>query len=362
MPRLESVPEVVDIDAMGRVAVGGRTYPTPSSGSKRLWVTRLTSFGYPDATFDGDGHALLPWTAWGPKALSASTSGLALIGIAPAPQVFTMTSSGTIDMSFMPTELASFVPIAVARQSDGKLLLLSQQQLVRVDSSGAIDTSFGSSGWVDLATVSGASLLASEMLLDGSERIYVREGGTFVRYSTAGQLDLSFGGGTVVMTSPFPAATAGPYAAVTPAGDHLYLAIGVSQGSPPSSATVILHATEAGWDSSYGGAGYVLQHDRFGDSFIPSGIAVQATGNVLILGTDELDTSVEVVRLDSSGSVDPSFASNGWWVDGPNGPDEIHTPMHIAVANGDRPHVVVKRQYSQNLYYEANAVVCRFTP
>ncbi|TXH48387.1 MAG: hypothetical protein E6Q97_24920, partial [Desulfurellales bacterium] len=131
-----------------------------------------------------------------------------------------LTSAGALDTGFGSSGIAIIDTgtgnengdgIAVALQSDGSVILAGLLKpggteslgVARLTSAGALDTSFGSSGFVT-SGVSGGYVLGSAVIVDGSDRVLVCGWGDdgsglwrAVRLTAAGAFDASFGTGGI---------------------------------------------------------------------------------------------------------------------------------------------------------------------
>jgi uncharacterized delta-60 repeat protein len=113
----------------------------------------------------------------------------------------------------------------------------------------------------------------------------------------AGSLDPTFGTNGIVTTS----GTSAVGAALQSDGKILVA------GTSSSGAAVFRYNTNGTLDSTFGTAGQVtLNNDNSGPAFA---VAVQGDGKILIAAPDDL--SLGIFRLETNGSLDTSFGSNG---------------------------------------------------
>ncbi len=190
-----------------------------------------------------------------------------------------LAAGGTLDPTFgsngvVTTQFNSKPSSArdVALQSDGKILILgnvklgdeqSAKVIARYNSNGALDTSFGSSGIVNVDV---AGFVAMKMALQSNGKIIL------------GGLDGGYGGELAVVR---------------------YLGNGAL-------------------DTSFGvnGKGILAVSGEFNMS--PADLAIQSDGKIVLVGDETTGqanyTDFFIARFDSNGAPDPSFVANGWLI------------------------------------------------
>ena len=249
-------------------------------------------------------------------------------------------ANGTLDTSFGvggrvttdlgQTENASSVLV----QSDGKIIVAGgtypifpssggQFALVRYNSNGSLDTSFGDRG-VALTTFSTSGCYASALALQSDGKI-IAAGTNYrdfssnsdfglVRYNSNGTLDTSFGTNGLVSTDYDGMLDAASSVLIQSDGKI------VAVGSASSSATfydfaVVRYLANGQIDTSFGSAGKV--RTDFGGANLDIAYAgtLQSDGKIIAAGTtsDRIGskTPFAVARYNSNGTLDTSFSSDG---------------------------------------------------
>ncbi|MBW4690325.1 MAG: DUF4347 domain-containing protein [Lyngbya sp. HA4199-MV5] len=227
-------------------------------------------------------------------------------------------------------------------QADGKIVVAGDNTysrsgdffLVRYNSNGSFDTSFGNVPPPGIGSVSGPAAVITDVnyrdisddvlqqadgtiLVSGISRVDLLSGGidtmrslTLLRYGSNAGLDPTFGNGGVVTTSSFipPNSFAFDDAsesrmAVTPDGKIVVIANG-SSGSGRS--FVLLRFNSNGsLDTSFGTGGRVISSSLT----TSSGVAIDATGKIVVTGQSNGDFAL--IRYNSDGSLDTGFGSSG---------------------------------------------------
>jgi uncharacterized delta-60 repeat protein len=217
----------------------------------------------------------------------------------------------------------------LAQQSTGKIITVgfngTNAQIGRytigsASAAGAIDTTFGSSGFVafngsgSLPAVTTALLSVS---LDSSDRIYVAfiaTGGTgftatnayIARFTAAGAFDTTWGTSGVLGLSALNAATSGLYLAQDATGNFIV-------GSQITSSNIIV----TGVTSS---GGLISGFTNFNsssisaDSFAITNILTTSDGSIFVFGSDT-DVAIQnmaIIKLTSAGALDIGWNSTGY--------------------------------------------------
>jgi uncharacterized delta-60 repeat protein len=237
--------------------------------------------------------------------------------------VMRLESDGSLDSGFGAAGVASLSVVgqilataAVIAQSDGKVIAVGTIEddfaVARFLSDGRVDTSFGAGG-LARARVTDAAL-ASAVTQQGDGKLVIGGGTTtvtaLVRFDTAGLLDASFGAGG---TAFFSASGSGRVTALTQQPDGKLIAAATTL---PSAIAVLRFARDGVLDPSFGGGGLALvaAPARYG---LATAVAVQGDGKIVVGGygcSDEQCRFPEhavVARLDADGSLDGGFGSGG---------------------------------------------------
>ena len=246
-------------------------------------------------------------------------------------------ADGSLDTTFgsggvVTTDLGAPTDSAysIAVQSDGKIVVAgdtltpltsSDFALVRYNSNGSLDTSFGTAGIVE-TDFSGQTDNAAAMKIDASGNIIV-VGSTLIdglpqfavaRYTSNGQLDTSFNG-TGMATASFDNGFSQAKAVTVLSDGSMVLAGTVEDFDTFTSDYVAVKFDSDGQvDPNFGNNGWA-QIDLGGDSETAYGIAAQSDGKLVLAGesynSDSGQDDFGVVRLTGSGQLDSSFGSGG---------------------------------------------------
>jgi uncharacterized delta-60 repeat protein len=273
---------------------------------------------------------------------------------------FTLTrynSDGSIDSTFgtagqtSPRFLGASTLTSLAVQSDGKIVVggrsgrsladgLVNFGLVRLNTNGSIDTTFGDAGFV-YADFNGNSDTLENVLIQSDGRIVaagnaavpVGTTGTFTnafaaaRYTSTGALDASFGGGgkaTQIATIEAEQEACLAFAATLQANDAIVFAGRLDYDDDRGSAidTCVMRFTANGArDTAFGEEGVVVidyaegnpSEDDDDQSDEALAVAVQPDGRIVLVGHEESSVNSDflVARLNADGSRDDSFGNAG---------------------------------------------------
>jgi uncharacterized delta-60 repeat protein len=272
------------------------------------------------------------------------------------PGVARLTTSGALDPTFgnrgMATttidssDIASSVGIGL--QSTGKIVIgLSTFfgadddgfTLVRFNSNGTIDTTFGSGGSVMVSPFNLSFIVPSVLAIQPNNEIVLAGSGAAARFTANGALDTGFGTNGVASV-PFGSITS---IALEPNGDILLgtgsqtLGTTPPQGTNTQGAVVRLLANGA-IDTSFGIAGQVATLPA------AAAIAVQSNGEIVVAGTQQglasgsstlFQMGYGVVRLQTNGAIDTTFGTNGGAFVGFSGFPIVNAYALAIQSNGD---------------------------
>lgn len=231
---------------------------------------------------------------------------------------------------------------ALALQSDGKIVVVGFNQVynnqntakftvVRYNTTGSLDTSFGSGGIVQTDVVANGREGPGEIAIQPDGKIvvvgYAQVGGgrdtVVLRYNTNGTLDSSFGSGGIVHIShsssydDFWAVALQPDGKIVCAGDYL---IGGTWWATDTNTLVARYNANGTLDTSFGTGGIVVhdvlpnQLDRF------FGVAVRPDGKLVMGGTAAVpgraDGDLLLARYNTDGTPDTGFGSGGFVITG----------------------------------------------
>jgi len=184
----------------------------------------------------------------------------------------------------------------------------------------SLDPSFDGDGKVTLSFTTPGNDVGSGIAVQSNDKIVVvgtSNNGSgaselaVARFNLDGSLDNSFGVGGLVTTSFSARNDVGSGIAVQ--ADGRIVVVGTSDnGSGASELAVARFNDDGSLDNSFSGDGRVTLSFTAGDD-VGSGIAVQSDGKIVVVGTtDDLsNTWFAVARFTVNGSLDPSFGGDG---------------------------------------------------
>jgi uncharacterized delta-60 repeat protein len=213
---------------------------------------------------------------------------------------------------------------SVMVQPDGKILAAGQSRtgnsdfaLTRYNEDGSLDNSFGSNGIVTTALGVAPDVARSialqadgKIVLAGYYLIPSEMDFALVRYNSDGSLDGSFGTGGKVTTD---IGTGNDYGySVTVQQDGKILLGGSSAVGSNHEFSLARYNIDGSLDSSFGSGGIVTTSINSGDD-VGRSIVVQPDGKILLGGLSNNGSSDEfaLVRYNINGSLDTSFGLNG---------------------------------------------------
>lgn len=226
----------------------------------------------------------------------------------------TFGNSGSLSLGF-PGDPVALLPAG----GDKSLVIAGIGQVQRRNADGSLDTAFGASGIatiplgapVDAEVISGGKLLVSGNLPGGA--------GAICRLNADGSLDLTFGTNGVANITAMIGLSNKPQIAVQPGGQIVVVSPGALQFARLTPDGALL---SSGLDIPTG-------------PFSLAALAIQSDGKILIGGSglDANDNSpVTLMRLNAGGSVDTSFADQGFYSDTPVKAFAVQPDGRIVVA------------------------------
>ncbi|MDC4206296.1 MAG: CHRD domain-containing protein [Candidatus Manganitrophus sp.] len=271
-------------------------------------------------------------------------------------------TDGTVDTSFGPngsgfvkTKIGTqSIPFFATVQTDGKIILVGRSNLdvggnvqfhftlVRYNTDGTVDTSFGPSGTGFVKTILGSGSSIHSVSIQGDGKIIavgqsnLDVGGnvqfhfTLVRYNTDGTVDTSFGpSGTGFVKTILGSGSSANSISIQ--GDGKIIAVGQSNLSIGTNAqthfTLVRYNTDGTVDTSFGPSGTGFVKTILGSSSFPgtgtfSGAGalsvIQNDGKIIVAGQSNLsvgsgntESHFTLVRYNMDGTVDTSFGPNG---------------------------------------------------
>jgi uncharacterized delta-60 repeat protein len=345
------------IQTDGKIVVVGSTAIV--AGVYRKAIFRYNANGSPDSTFDGDGVAEIEFVNGFIESLEIQSDGKIIVAAATNRlSLLRFNPDGSLDEKFGEYGVYkhwSILPnvdvyqVSIVLQSDDKIISTMLQgntpggdfEIVRHNSDGSLDTTFGSGGLATTGDFAGKSGLNS-MAIQGDGKI-VAVGGygglysnifsrfDIARHNTDGTLDVSFGSNGKVSTElgrftnslgSFGSAQAKSVAIQT---DGKIVVSGECD-------TLI----DAGWrrilalvrynpngsiDSSFGGSGKILLPIPGSEYANLYTSLIQVDGKIVVAGTSSGVGTM--VRFNSDGRLDASFGTNGILLDSTFGSNSL---------------------------------------
>jgi uncharacterized delta-60 repeat protein len=242
---------------------------------------------------------------------------------------FTVTrynTDGSLDSSFdsdgkVTTTIGSNADaFSVAIQSDGKIVLAGNAiiggrdeiAVARYNTDGSLDSSFDSDGKV--TTTIGEADYATSVAIQSDGKIVVAgssaTGGdsnfALIRFNTDGSLDSSFD----PAVTPIGSANDEAYSVAIQSNGKIVVA-GYSDNGAQRVFAVARYNTDGSLDSSFNSDGKVTT--AIGSDDLAKSVAIQSDGKIVVAGSSSngSDNDFALIRYNTDGSLDSSFASDG---------------------------------------------------
>ena len=243
--------------------------------------------------------------------------GVAVMSGVPQFGLLRLTSGGVADSSFgtggvMTTAIGDFssAQSVVIQPSNNKIIVagwafvsgVQEFALVRYNTDGTLDTSFGTSGIV--TTIIGSTASISSVALDSSENIIV--GGvsdntfTVARYDSTGTLDTSFGTGGIVTTAL--GSNDKVVAVLVQSNDKI-----VAVGNTDSNIAIVRYNTDGTLDTSFGTGGIVIS--ALQDVMQANAGLLQSDEKILAGGL--INANSLIIRYNTNGTYDLNWGLQG---------------------------------------------------
>lgn len=329
----------IAVQADGRIVVAGQS----SNGSNDDFsLVRYNSDGTLDTSFGGgDGIVTTAIGAADDQAFGVALQGdghIVVVGYSSNGSnsdfaLVRYTSNGSLDTSFgggdgiVTTNIGAGTndyAVDMALHGDGRIVVAGYSlngtvgdfALVRYNSNGSLDASFGDNGIIttDIGTVTDDR--ASSVALQGDGRVVVA-GRTFpfdknhfalVRYNANGTLDTSFGGGDGIVITPVGTTDDAAYDVVLQADGRIVVA-GSSSNGGYNDFALVCYTTDGTLDPSFGGGDGIVT-TQIGTSVDHGyGVALQGDGRIVVAGYSIGlgNPDFALVRYNQDGTLDPSF-------------------------------------------------------
>jgi uncharacterized delta-60 repeat protein len=311
------------IQTDGKIVVAG-------SSSFAFAVFRANSDGSADTSFDGDGRVMTHiGTSSVDQGLAVALQAdnkivVAGFSVTASVQSFAIARynpNGLLDLTFNGDGVATTLideasaGTAVAVQADGKIVLAGLSlkggstsiAVVRYNTNGSLDASFGGDGVVVTSIGNDAVAIAVAIQTDGRIVVAGSAGGLFalVRYNTNGSLDTSFDGDGIVTTAIDAGLDGGSAVAIQTDGRI------VVSGFASGLGAVARYNSNGTTDLTFNGSGKLIDPDAAPGT----GVAIQTDGKILVVGTStnssNFSADFAVIRYNSDGTRDSSYGNDG---------------------------------------------------
>lgn len=334
--RFESVNAVV-IQQDGKIVAGGGSIIVPEFNDGAFALARYNSNGTLDSSFGVGGKVItdlaLSNDQIGALAIQSDgkivAAGVAQLGMG----LVRYNSDGSLDVSFgsggkvfTPVNARTF-GMAIAIQSDGKILVSSSKPtipigsaflLVRYDTNGSLDPGFGNGGIVTTSFESGSTDGSFALAIEDSGRIIVG-GFTFNGVRTAFALARYESNGNLVPTFGSMGkvitvidGVAGEILALSLQPDGRIQAAGVSATAVSTYAAYLRYNLDGTLDPGFGTGGAIPADSLNSDDNLIERMAIVPDGHIFAVGNTRIAPSdLFVVRYNSNGNFDSSFGQNG---------------------------------------------------
>ncbi|UBF25627.1 tandem-95 repeat protein [Kovacikia minuta CCNUW1] len=312
----------------GKVVMSGRKQNS-STGDDFL-LTRYNADGTVDGTFGSNGSVSthVSFDEIGRSVVLQADGKLLVAGTTAGNfAVIRYNSNGAIDTSFgsngiVTTDFGrSDEGYKVLVQPDGKVIVSGTIYnssnnydfgLVRYNSDGTIDTTFGTNGRVNTHIISDEYGYSAAIQSDGKVLVTGTSDGrlALVRYNPNGTLDSSFGTNGVARTN-LGGINNGRDLVIQP--DGKILVAGDSTSGSFSNFAVVRYNANGTIDTSFGSSGVVVTDFSNSEDYV-TGIVLQANGKFVVSGFNRVNFSTAdfaLVRYNSNGTIDTSFGDGG---------------------------------------------------
>jgi uncharacterized delta-60 repeat protein len=211
---------------------------------------------------------------------------------------------------------------SVAIQSDGKIVAAGFSKssrevfaLVRYDTDGSLDTSFDSDGKVTTEVGSGndeaysVAIQPDGKIVAAGDSTGSNNDFALVRYNTDGSLDTSFGTGGKVTTDIGSGDTA---SSVAIQSDGKIVAAGYSYIGSNNDFALVRYKTDGSLDTNFDSDGKVTTDIGSGDTAYS--VAIQSDGKIVAAGTRGGGlggNDIALARYNTDGSLDTNFGTGG---------------------------------------------------
>ena len=338
----------VAIQADGKIVAAGGSYNGANSGTHDDFeLARYNTDGSLDISFGTGGKVVAPiGNRAGASAVAIQSNGkIVAAGFADIGNITNFVlarynTNGSLDTTFGTGGIIQTLisegsyASAVAIQSDGKIVAagsayfaentyssVSAFSLVRYNTNGSLDASFGAGGIVTtrFSNISEASDVARAVAIQADGKIVAaglsdfNDYGTsfsLARYNTNGSLDASFGLGGKVTT--YAGSTGDSFSDVAIQSDGKIVAVGHAAFIGNITKFILArYNTNGSLDTTFGTGGKVLT--LVDESSSAYAVAIQSDGKIVAAGYSRIGSigKFALARYNTNGSLDTTFGTNG---------------------------------------------------
>lgn len=257
-------------------------------------------------------------------------------------------------------------PARIALQANEKIILAGSARtdttiignfaLVRYNIDGSLDSTFGNAG--KIATSLGNNVELFSMVVQADDKIVIcglsnnYNDFVLIRYNSEGSMDSTFGNAGVVLT-PMQSCE---YPSIAIRSDGKIFLSGTTYYMHKNTFVLIRYNTDGSIDSSFGDSGKVLTNVGM-DNDYSSKIVLQSDNKIIVTGyfVAQAVTNIAIIRYIESGTLDNSFGINGIVTTG-SGTNSIYD--FDAIIKNDGKIVVVGDIY--DTIGHSNIIVLRY--
>jgi uncharacterized delta-60 repeat protein len=267
---------------------------------------------------------------------------------------------------------------AVAIQSDGKIIVVGESDvgtlrdalILRYNSNGTLDTTFGTGGVViydgPANAIDEAHAVAiqpdGKIVVVGSARNIANYDVLVLRYNSNGTLDATFGtGGVVLYNSPTDYVDNGNGVVIQPDGKIVVAGERTYSLGYQDHDTLLLRLNSNGTLDPTFGVGGAAFYDIPNENDLGYSVALQPDGKIVMTGTHQsggAQTDLLILRYNSNGVLDTTFGSSGVVL---YGTTNVRDAGHVVTVQPDGKILVVGNSYNDTVQPQENeAVLLRY--
>lgn len=307
-------------------------------------ILKFNSEGELDTTFGVNGVVSVP--VWTVNSLDIDSQGRIIT--VESNQIKRFDSNGTLDTSFGTEGVFTNTPrgesdafTGIKVLSDNSVLMLGysynptthlpEAALIKVTSTGVLDSSFGTNGKIYFDVPESILEAFKKVIIDSNGNIYAIGSADsnkkilVVKYSSSGVIDTTFGTNGATYIDANPSDVDIMYDVVLQNDGKILItgAIGIPNINTTTGKTGVIRLnTDGTFDTDFGTNGIVALDNMPNQSEVGKGLAINSDGSILVtaevpynLSGFNLKGSFYVTKLTSNGAVDITFGTNGFYSD-----------------------------------------------